>query len=75
MQAREKYSILITTTPIGGTAPPILRKGVGAHERGSAFRIVGFVLGIVGTVVSVTAIVFSVVGLLLAKKPVKPHIR
>ncbi|MFQ7003042.1 MAG: hypothetical protein ACLRRT_04735 [Ruthenibacterium lactatiformans] len=34
----------------------------------------GFVLGIVGTVVSVTAIVFSVVGL-LAKKPVKPHIR
>ena len=44
-------------------------------KRGSAFRIVGFVLGIVGTVVSVTAIVFSVVGLLLAKKPVKPHIR
>ena len=43
-------------------------------KRGSAFRIVGFVLGIVGTVVSVTAIV-SVVGLLLAKKPVKPHIR
>ena len=43
-------------------------------KRGSAFRIVGFVLGIV-TVVSVTAIVFSVVGLLLAKKPVKPHIR
>ena len=42
-------------------------------KRGSAFRIVGFVLGIVGTVVSVTAIVFSVVG--LAKKPVKPHIR
>ena len=42
-------------------------------KRGSAFRIVGFVLG--GTVVSVTAIVFSVVGLLLAKKPVKPHIR
>ena len=41
-------------------------------KRGSAFRIVGFVLGIV---VSVTAIVFSVVGLLLAKKPVKPHIR
>ena len=38
-------------------------------KRGSAFRIVGFVLGIVGTVV------FSVVGLLLAKKPVKPHIR
>ncbi|MFR1785009.1 MAG: hypothetical protein ACLSWY_02865 [Ruthenibacterium lactatiformans] len=74
MQAREKYSILITTTPIGG-APPILRKGVGAHEKSSAFRIVGFVLGIVGTVVSVTAIVFSVVGLLLAKKPVKPHIR
>ena len=34
-------------------------------KRGSAFRIVGFVLGIVGTVVSVTAIVFSVVGLLL----------
>ena len=44
-------------------------------KRGSAFRIVGFVLGIVGTVVSVTAIVFSVVGLLLGKKPVKPHIR
>ena len=44
-------------------------------KRGSAFRIVGVVLGIVGTVVSVTAIVFSVVGLLLAKKPVKPHIR
>ena len=44
-------------------------------KRGSAFRIVGFVLGIVGTVVFVTAIVFSVVGLLLAKKPVKPHIR
>ena len=43
--------------------------------RGRAFRIVGLVLGIVGTVVSVTAIVFSVVGLLLAKKPVKPHIR
>lgn len=44
-------------------------------RKGSAFRLVGFVLGTIGTVVSITAIVFSVVGLLLAKKPVKPHIR
>lgn len=43
-------------------------------RRGGAFRIVGFVLGIVGTVISVTAVVFSVVGMLLAKKPVKPNI-
>lgn len=44
-------------------------------KRGGAFRIVGLVLGIVGTVVSVTAIVFSAVGMLLAKKRVKPSIR
>ena len=44
-------------------------------RKGSAFRLVGFVLGIIGAVVSITAIVFSVVGLLLAKKTVKPHIR
>ncbi len=44
-------------------------------KRGSAFRIVGLILGIVGAVVSVTSIVFSAVGMLLAKKPVKPKIR
>ena len=29
----DAYLLHVTTTPIGGTAPPILRKGVGAHEK------------------------------------------
>ncbi len=44
-------------------------------RRGGAFRIAGMVLGIVGSVISITAIVFSAVGLLLAKRPVRPNIR
>ena len=44
-------------------------------RRGGAFRLVGMILGIVGTVISVTALVFSIVGMLLAKRPIKPNIR
>lgn len=35
--------------------------------KGSAFRLTGFILGIVGTAVSITAIVFSLIGLLVGK--------
>lgn len=52
------------------------RKGVlSIMKRGGAFRLVGMILGIVGTVISVTALVFSIVGMLLAKRPIKPNIR
>ena len=44
-------------------------------RRGGAFRLTGFILGVVGAIVSVAAIVFSTVGLLLAKKSVQPRIR
>ncbi len=37
-------------------------------KKGGAFRLVGFILGVVGTVMSVTAIVFSCIGLLIARK-------
>lgn len=55
---------------------PGRRKGaLSIMRRGGAFRLVGLILGIVGTVVSVTALVFSIVGMLLAKRPIKPNIR
>lgn len=55
---------------------PGWRKGaLSIMKRGGAFRLVGMILGIVGTVVSVTALVFSIVGMLLAKRPIKPNIR
>lgn len=44
-------------------------------KHGGAFRLAGLILGIVSAVVSVTSIVFSVVGLMLAKRPVTPHVR
>lgn len=44
-------------------------------RHGGAFRLTGLILGIVSAVVSVTAVVFSVVGLILAKRPVMPHVR
>lgn len=44
-------------------------------KHGGAFRLTGLILGIVSAVASVTAIVFSVVGLMLAKRPVAPHVR
>lgn len=37
-------------------------------RKGTAFSLVGFILGAVGAVVSVTAIVFSAVGVVLNKK-------
>ena len=57
-------------------AAPGYKKGaLNIMRRGGAFRLVGMILGIVGTVVSVTALVFSIVGMLLAKRPIKPNIR
>lgn len=37
-------------------------------KKGGAFRLVGFILGVIGTVISITAIVFSGIGLLTAKR-------
>lgn len=37
-------------------------------KRGGAFRLVGFILGVVGTVLSVSALVFSLVGMLTARR-------
>ena len=55
---------------------PGCRKGVlSIMKRGGAFRLVGMILGIVGTVVSVTALAFSIVGMVLARRPIKPNIR
>ena len=42
-------------------------------RKGTAFSLVGFILGAVGAVVSVTAIVFS--GVVLNKKFSRPRVR
>lgn len=42
-------------------------------RKGTAFSLVGFILGAVGAVVSVTAIVFSAVGVVLNKKFSRPR--
>lgn len=44
-------------------------------RKGTAFSLVGFILGAVGAVVSVTAIVFSAVGVVLNKKFSRPRAR
>ncbi len=44
-------------------------------RKGTAFSLVGFILGSVGAVVSVTAIVFSAVGVVLNKKFSRPRVR
>ena len=44
-------------------------------RRGTAFSLVGFILGAVGAVMSITAIVFSAVGVVLNKKFSRPRVR
>lgn len=44
-------------------------------RKGTAFSLVGFILGAVGAVVSITAIVFSAVGVVLSKKFSCPRVR
>lgn len=44
-------------------------------RKGSAFGLVGLILGAVGAAVSVTAIVFSAMGMVFSKKFARPHVR
>ncbi len=44
-------------------------------RKGTAFSLVGFILGAVGAVVSITAIVFSAVGVVLSKQFSRPRVR